>query len=315
MPRNRSARLAVLASVAKPSASTPYSSRASSALRRRAVVTALVLVSLALITVYFRESGGGRLHGVQGAAATALRPFEVAADRIAEPFRDAYGYFADMVHAKGRVDDLERENSQLREAIVGNQVAEQENATLREMLRYKAPPALRDIPRVNTEVIAQPQSQFDKTITIGAGANDGIHRGNPVLDPDGNLVGTVELAFSTTALVTLLTDETSAVAARDPATGAKGIIKHAQGTGNMLVLDRVGKDERVREFDYVITSGFKWRGLSSLYPEGIKIGWVNSASQRDTDLFKRVQVTPYADFDNLEAVMVVAVPEQARGLP
>ena len=95
----------------------------------------------------------------------------------------------------------------------------------------------------------------------------------------------------------------------------QGLVGAGFGVALVPLLATDAKDERVREFDYVITSGFRWRGLSSLYPKGIKIGWVSSASQRDTDLFKRVQVTPYADFDNLEAVMVVAVPEEARGLP
>jgi cell shape-determining protein MreC len=72
------------------------------------VAGVLVLLSIALITIYFRESAGGGLHQVQSAGATVLRPFEVAADRVSRPFRDAYGYFAGLVHAKS-------ENNRLRE--------------------------------------------------------------------------------------------------------------------------------------------------------------------------------------------------------
>ena len=50
-----------------------------------------MLLSLVLITVYFREPAGGGLHDVQSGGATVLRPFEVAANRVASPFRDAYG--------------------------------------------------------------------------------------------------------------------------------------------------------------------------------------------------------------------------------
>ena len=48
-----------------------------------------MLLSLVLITIYFREPAGGGLHGVQSAGATVLRPFEVAAepDRRALPRR------------------------------------------------------------------------------------------------------------------------------------------------------------------------------------------------------------------------------------
>jgi rod shape-determining protein MreC len=316
VPRNRSARLAVLASVAQRAAPTPYSSRASSALRRRAVVAALVLVSLALITVYFRESDGGRLHGVQGAASTVLEPFQVGATKVAQPFRDAYGYFSDLVHAKSRVDRLERQNAQLRQQSNRLAVALQENDRLRRIAKYKATPRFPDgYKLVSAEVIAQPQNQYDQTLTIAAGANDGLRRDSAVVDPDGNLVGKVSLAYSRTALVTLLTDETIAVAARDPATAAKGLVKPAQGGDSTMILDRVEKDEVVREGDNIITSGFKWRDLSSLYPPGISIGWVRSTSSVDTENYKTVQVTPYADFSNLDSVVVVVSPPKARGLP
>ena len=63
--RNRTPRLAVLDSSVRRSASSPFTSRSGSPLKRRIVVVSLVVLSLALITASFRESSGGRLHGVQ----------------------------------------------------------------------------------------------------------------------------------------------------------------------------------------------------------------------------------------------------------
>ena len=84
--RNRNARIAVLGHQLLAPGPTGSSSRSSTAVKRRIVAGVLVLLSLVLITVYFRESAGGGLHGVQGAGATVLRPFEVASDRVARPF-------------------------------------------------------------------------------------------------------------------------------------------------------------------------------------------------------------------------------------
>ena len=86
MPRNRTVRLAVLGSSVQRAAPSGYPSSRSSALKRRIIVGGLVLLSLVLITVSFRSSA---LDGVQGTAASVLRPFEVAADRVTRPFRDA----------------------------------------------------------------------------------------------------------------------------------------------------------------------------------------------------------------------------------
>ena len=74
----------------------------------------LVLLSIGLITIYFRESSGGGLHQVQSAGATVLRPFEVAADRVSRPFRDAYGYFSGLFGAKSENKRLRAEVDRLR---------------------------------------------------------------------------------------------------------------------------------------------------------------------------------------------------------
>jgi len=83
VPRNRTARQAVLgASVRRPTV-VKSSSRTSATLRRRLVVGGLVLLALVLVTLSFREEQDGPVSGAQSAAASALRPFQVAADRIA----------------------------------------------------------------------------------------------------------------------------------------------------------------------------------------------------------------------------------------
>ncbi len=64
-----------------------------------------------------------------------------------------------------------------------------------------------------------------------------------------------------------------------------------------------------------MTAGWRSGRLTSLYPKGIPIGWVSSVEQVDTDLYKRVQVTPYADFSSLESVMVVVNPKARGALP
>src|SRR3954447_17038069 len=107
VPRNRTVRLAVLGSSVQRAAASGYPSSRSSALKRRIVVGLLVLLSLVLITVSFRSTA---LDGAQGTAAAVLRPFEVAADRVSRPFRDAAGWGRGLVHAKA-------ENQRLRAQI------------------------------------------------------------------------------------------------------------------------------------------------------------------------------------------------------
>ena len=85
-----------------------------------------MLVSLILITISFREPSSGVAHGIESAGATVLRPFEVAAERVARPFRDVYGYFAGLVHVKSENERLKEEVTRLRQqALQGGTAIEQ----------------------------------------------------------------------------------------------------------------------------------------------------------------------------------------------
>src|SRR5262249_25104273 len=138
VPRNRSVRVAALGSPAqRPAQQSSAPSRAASVFRRRAVIAILVIVSLALLSVYFREAGAGPLHGLQSAGATVLRPFEVGATRVARPFRDAAHWFGGVLHAKSENAKLRRELERYRQRQIQYEAAIQENDQLKNLLDYR----------------------------------------------------------------------------------------------------------------------------------------------------------------------------------
>jgi rod shape-determining protein MreC len=263
------------------------------------VAGVLVLLSIALITIYFRESSGGGLHQVQSAGATVLRPFEVAADRVSRPFRDAYGYFAGLVHAKSENNRLRHEVDQLRQQASQNAAAASENADLRKKLHFVNG---RSFPRhygyVGADIVAQPPSALVQQIVIGAGSAEGVQQNDPVVT-DAGLVGTVSKAATHESLVALLTDDTTWVSAVDVKTRALGVVKAGSS------FEHVSKDQRVRLGDELVTAGWKSGGLSSIYPPNIPIGRVTSVGQTDVALYKSVQLDPYADFKTLSSVLVL----------
>jgi len=249
----------------------------------------LVLLSIALITIYFRESSGGGLHQVQSAGATVLRPFEVATDRVSRPFRDAYGYFAGLVHAKSENKRLRAEADKWRQLATQNLYASSANADLRRKLHFVNSRAFPSGYRsVGADILAQPSSAFELQVTIGAGSNSGIQENDPVVTDEG-LVGTVVRVANNQSLVALLIDDATSVSAIDVHTRARGIVK-AGGS-----FDHVGK----------VTSGWKEGDLSSIYPPGIPIGQVTAVGQNEVDLYKHVQLQPFANFKTLSSVLVL----------
>src|SRR5262245_35422281 len=142
VPRQRSARVGTLAPPRR-SAVAPVGapSGPGRTRRRRVVVATLVIASLALLSIYFRESSDGPLHGVQSTGASVLRPFQVAAERVAQPFEDALGWFDDLLSAKSENEKLRAEVERLRQKNIQNQTAIRENAELQRLLRYRRGPS------------------------------------------------------------------------------------------------------------------------------------------------------------------------------
>jgi len=309
VPRNRSARLAVLGSSQRSSsASYPprLSGRFSGPVKRRIVVGILVVVSLVMITVYFRESDGGALHNIQSVGSTILRPFEIGATRVAHPFQDLYNYVRGLVDAKSERDKLQAEVDHLRKRLIKFQSAAQQNVNLRKSLHYISGPSLpRDYTPVTAEIISKPPSSFEQQVIVAAGSANGIHNDDPVVNGDGNLIGKITKTASNQAQVTLLTDEDTAVSAVDIDTGAEGIVRHGHGPGTTLFLDMVPKAERVVRTNRIVTAGWHQGALSSVYPKGIPIGIVTSSNFLSTQLYPSIQIAPYADFSSLDSVIVL----------
>jgi rod shape-determining protein MreC len=280
------------------------SSRSSTAVKRRIVAGVLVLLSLILITVYFREPVGGELHSVQGTGASVLRPFEVASNRVAAPFRDAYGWFAGLIHAKSENSRLRAEVDRLRSEAIQNRNAVLEANDLRAQLHYVGLPSFpQDYTPVATDVISRPPSEFEQQIGIAAGSSSGIQVDDPVVTSDG-LVGKVSSVAPHQAQVTLLTDPNLNVSAQDSKTQATGMLTPGQGRGT-LALDRVQKSAVLREGDPVVTQGWKLKRYSSIYPYGIPIGTVSGATNSEVNLYWNAQVRPFVHFDSLRSVLVL----------
>jgi rod shape-determining protein MreC len=302
----------VLASSVQRSKPTPYPSKSRSALiRRTIVVVVLVIVALALVTISFRSPTAGALHGLQGAGSTVLRPFQTAATRVAQPFRDAYDYVDSLVNAKAENKRLRKENAQLRWSALSAEERVAKYPALDQLLHFEQGPTFpNDYRALNVGVISFPGGQFTHSLVLARGSSSGIRRNLPVVSGVG-LVGIVSNVFPHTSVVTLLTDPDSFVPARDLPTGVRGGVQPNPAGGGSLVLSQVPKTRRVKVGDELVTDGTRSARYPDLYPYGIPIGRVSSVGASDTATFLQVQVQPYANLSSLDAVAVL-IPKHPR---
>jgi rod shape-determining protein MreC len=295
----------VLASSVQRSKPTPYPSKARSALIRRAIVVALVFVALALITISFRSPTSGALHSVEGAGSTALRPFQIAATRIAQPFRDGYDYLSSLSTAKSQLKREKRLYQQVRAEAIANSALAAKALQWEKLLHFEG---LRTFPKdyraINVGVTSFPGGPFAHSLEIARGSSSGIRMNSPVVSGDG-LVGIVSNVFPDSAVVTLITDPSSFVSARDLRTGVRGGVQVGPGGGGSLVLSEVAKTKVVHKGDVIVTDGTHTKQFPSLYPYGIPIGRVASVGATDTAVYLQVQVQPYANLGSVDAVAVL----------
>jgi rod shape-determining protein MreC len=299
----------VLASSVQRSKPTPYPSKARSALIRRAVVVVLVLVALTLVTISFRSPTSGALHSVQGAGSTALRPFQIAATRVAQPFRDAYDYIDGLANARAENKQLKKQIAEYRKDLLYRSANAAKYQALAKLMHFEQSPVFpRDYNAVNVAVDSFPPGPFTHTLEVAAGSTSGIRMSSPVVNGYG-LVGIVTNVYPHSAEVTLINDPDSFVAARDLRTQVRGGVR--PGPGGTLELSEVQKQKRVHKGDVLVTDGTHSARYPDLYPYGIPIGRVSSVGALDTATFLQVQVQPYVNLGSLDAVAVL-VPKKSR---
>ena len=269
--------------------------------RRRAVLALLVLSSFALLTATYGQQSGGLQRGVSA----VFGPLQEGADRALKPARDLVNWVDETFAARGDKDRLETEVQQLRGKVAAGETALSENNQLRKLVGLRASGELpAGFNPVTGRVIARSPTIWYSTVTIDHGTSAGVAVNDPVINGDG-LVGRVTSATAGTAQVTLITDHTSAVSAKVVPDGIQGVIRPEVGDPTDLVLDFIDSSKHVRVGETVVTSGWKARGLSSLYPYGIPLGRVTQASVAEQEASQQVHVRPYADLRQLEFVQVL----------
>lgn len=270
--------------------------------RRRAVLTLLIIGSFLLLTITYGQSSGGLQRGVS----TIFSPLQTVADRALKPARDLIGWFDKTFEARGENSRLKEELVTVRRQAVAGQEALQENAQLRKLVELDRGPALAEsaYEPVAGRVIARSPTVWHSAVTIDVGSGDGIKVDDPVISGDG-LVGLVASTQGGSAQVTLITDHASAVSAKVLPGGVQGVVRPDVGNPEDLILDFIDSTKDVHGGQAVVTSGWRAQGLASLFPPGLPIGEVTSASIVEQEASQQVHLRPYADLANLDLVQVL----------
>lgn len=267
--------------------------------RRRAVLLILVACSLILVTASF----GDGLRSIERGALDVFGPVQEGASRVLKPVRDAAGWVGDTLDAKGDVEDLRAERDRLRRQLVEERGALRENRELRAFVKMDQRVGLEQQGAVGARVFGRSPTVWYSTITVDKGSDDGVREGDPVVNGAG-LVGRVNRVSGGSSTVLLITDADFGVSARVNETRASGIVETAVGDPNDLRLEYLGRNDRVKEDQTVVTSGAVSSRLEPRFPAGIPIGRVTRVEEDEGT----VHIRPFADLRALEFVQILTEP-------
>jgi rod shape-determining protein MreC len=269
--------------------------------RRRAVLGLLVALSLILLSAYFGESAGGGLHAIQRGFVTVVSPIEDGASRALKPVRDLVGWVRDTLNAKSQRDRLQKEVQQLEIQNAQNAAGARQAGELAAIMGLNQRLGLTGYHKVTARVISLDPTLWWQNVTVNAGSSSGVRRNDAVVSGAG-LIGKVTEVTADSAIVTLITDNTSGVSARDDQNGALGIVQPAVGNPNSLLLQYVSNPEQVQPNDLVVTSGTSSGQLPSEFPANIPIGRVTSVNPGD--LYEDIHIAPLANLRSLDLVQI-----------
>ena len=276
---------------------------------RRAVFTGLIVASMALITVSY-QNPGGEPQGVQLVVLEVVSPIERGMSRAWDPIAGAWDWSGRLITATNENPSLTAENAKLREELRFAKVDQETFDRYRRELAFDETftfPNEGSYERKWAQVTMRQPGAVERSIVIDIGSSEGVREDDPVMVP-GGLIGRVTSVTPNNSIVGLLLDDTQSVSAAVTGSEAWGPLKTVSTEGGpTMQLRFVKQSAEVDIDDQVVTSGFASKNgeLRSTYPKGLPIGIVTNVGNDPADVHKTVQVTPFADFDRIDEVMVL----------
>ena len=263
----------------------------------RLLLVLLIAVAFALITVDIRGGEDSPVDGARQAAATVFGPIENGVSAAVDPVGNAVSAIRDSGERHDKLAALAKENTALKAKLGSDDRNASRLKQLNKMLKI-AGEGQYGIKGAQVIAIGAAQG-FSWTITIDAGANDGLKRDMTVLNGDG-LVGRVTTVGPDTATVLLANDPDFTVGTRMEATDELGF---ASGQGDRpLRVELLNGKAKIEKGDRLVTFGSQ---ADKPFVPGVPVGVVSRVDPSGGDLTRTVYVKPYVSFTKLDIVGVV----------
>jgi rod shape-determining protein MreC len=256
----------------------------------------LLVVGILLMTFDVRLEGGGVVGVLRTGTQAVVAPLQKGANVVIRPV-------VDMVDSLANITSLREENAVLAAELAESQadlVAVQDQLARLELLEqlYDLEVSEETLGQTVANVIGQPDF-LDAALIIDKGTREGVNRGQPVIDTNGYVVGTISSASLSSATVIPITADRQGIVVL---VGSQVGTVTSQVLTSEMRLEIFDAREPILTGDRVVTSA-----VSTSYPAGLPVGTVVSdKSPQGTSLIGSVE--PFVEADKLRLVVVLAWP-------
>ena len=241
-----------------------------------------------------------------------LNTFEaIIKDAVVEVQKIVYAPFKGIGNVISNYSDLKnvlKENAILKSNVDKIESLEAENAELRQEIselksELDIEHVLSDYDYLNATVISRNASVWYNNLIIDKGSHNGIEEGMVVINSTGVIgkISNVSTFSSDVKLITTTdTNNKISVTIVSGDNHLTGLINGYDYKTKCLEVEGISNTETVSVGDMVYTSG-----LGGVFPSGILIGKVESITTDVYDLAKIINVSPSANFEDINYVTVL----------
>ena len=257
----------------------------------------LLVIGLLLMTFDVRSEGAGVTAVLRTGTQTIISPLQKAAAFVVNPVVDLVDSISNVATLRERNLDLEQQLNEAEAEVIAMQDALARLEVLEQMYRLDA--TATSIGRTVAQIIGRPDP-IDQTLIIDKGSSSGIAPGQPVIDSNGYVVGSVQnvTGGSATVVPIAVGPDGVAVTVEDQ----RGVA-FPQVNSRAMRLDILEADAPVIAGQRVVTSSASIR-----FPAGYPVGVIAADAAPSNDGSLTTTVEPLSEPDSLRVVIVLAWP-------
>jgi len=261
---------------------------------RNVVLVALLILSLALVTVYAREGENGPIHTVQNTLSGGTAQVGRVGAGVGSATETAGNALSDLTANESTMSGLRQQNQELRQMLSNAEEYRQEAERLKGLLDMKQ---VSGVTGPVANIIGRSSTAWDQSITIDLGAEDGVESGMTIMGATG-VIGQVSSTAPHTSTVRLITDPNSGAAVMVQSSRENGIVRGS--INGLLYLEDLKEDVIPEVGDVIVTSG-----LGGSYERGLIVGAVVNVNKSANNPSGTIIVSPNDSASLLEEVIVV----------